>query len=95
MVDEHVSLHRNPRHDWNVVCTLPKAFRRSLLVNSRWQAEKSADDIFACLELATGNPEIRGTYTVLKRWYLHASAREPNPSRLDMAKVTGYYATLY
>ena len=78
-----------------MACTLTNAVRRSLLVDSRQQVQRSAEEIGACLELATGNPDIRGTYTVLKRWYLHASAREPNPSRLDMAKVTGYYATLY
>ena len=32
---------------------------------------------------------------MLRMWYLHASARAPNPSWVDMDKVTGYYAALY
>ena len=32
---------------------------------------------------------------MLKRWYRHASSRAPIPSRADMEKVMGDYATLY
>ena len=53
------------------------------------QAEKATEDIGSCLELAMGNTDLRGAYAALKRWYQHASARAPNPSRADMSRVTG------
>ena len=78
-----------------MVRTLTKSVRSFLLVDSRRQAEKAAEDIDACLEPATGNPELRGAHAFLKRWYRHASARAPNPSQADMDKVTENYAALY
>ena len=30
-----------------------------------------------------------------KKWYRHASAREPNPYRTDMEKARGDFQTLY
>ena len=94
LIDERASLSRNPRHNSNVAHNLAKAVRRSLLVDYRWLMENSAKEIRACLETMTGIPDIRGAYGVLKMWYRHVSTREPNPSRADMAKVTGDYATL-
>ena len=68
---------------------------RSLLVDSRWKLGKATEEIGACMETATGKPDLRGAYTFQKRWYHHASARAPNPSWEDMAKVTGDYIELY
>ena len=48
-----------------------------------------------CLEPSTVDTDLRRAYAVLKCWYLHASARAPNPSRAEMSKVTKDYATLY
>ena len=62
---------------------------------SRRRTNKTAEKIGACLEIATSNPDFSGSYMVLKRCYLHASARETNPSRADIAKVTGDSTTLY
>ena len=64
-------------------------------MGSRRRAEKAAEEIGACLEPATGSPELRGAYAVLKKWYRHTSTRAPNPSRADITKVTGYYAALH
>ena len=94
-VDERATLRHNPRHNRNVARKLAKAVHMSILVDYRQQVEKAAEYIGACLEAATGNPDLRGAYTVLKSWYCHASARAPKPSRVDMAKVTGDYAVLY
>ena len=78
----------------NVARNLNKAVRRSLLVESMCQTEKAAKEIEVCLEPATGSPELRGAYTVLKRWYRHTFARARNPSQADMVNVTRDYAAL-
>ena len=72
--------------------TLTKPVPRSLLVDSRQISEKDAEEIGACLEPATGNPDLQGSYTVLKLWY--RCARSPKPLQEDMAKVTGCYAVM-
>ena len=95
MIYECTNLCRNPRHTRNVAHTLKKAIHRSLLVNSRRQAEKAAEEIGACLEPEMGNPDLQGAHPVLKRWYRHMSTREPNPSQEDMVKVKEDYAMLY
>ena len=89
MIDESTYIYRNYRHNRNVVRKLAKAVRRSRLVDSRQRAEKSAEDIGTCLEPATGDTDLRGAYTVLKRWYRHASTSEKKTSWADMSKVTG------
>ena len=43
----------------------------------------------------TGDTDLCGTYSVIKHWYRHASARAPNPFRENMDKVTKDYYTLY
>ena len=67
----------------------------SLLDYSQHREENSAADIGVCLELSTGDMDLNRAYSFLKRWYLHTSARAPNPSQGNMAKVTKDYATLY
>ena len=42
-----------------------------------------------------GGVDPRGLFAMLKRWYRHASAWAPKPSRTDMEKVRGYFQTLY
>ena len=95
MVDERVDLCRNPQHNSNMTSTLIKSVQRFLLVDSMWQAEESALEIGASLELVAGSPSLRVAYTVLKSCYLQASMRKPNPSWLYMDKYTGDYAALY
>ena len=67
LIDEHAALRRNPRHNTNVARMLTTSIQRSLLVGSRRQAEKATEDIGTCLEPATGSPDLRGEYTVIKR----------------------------
>ena len=74
---------------------LTKTVQRSFLVDSRWREEKSAEETGACLEPVTVNPELRGVYTVLKRWYHHVSAREPNPLQEGIDKVKEDHALMY
>ena len=95
LIDGRAALRCNIQHNRNVVRTLTKVVWRYLLLDSRRQAEKATDYIGACLEPVTGNPDPIGTYAAPKRWYRHASMRALNPSRADMAKVTGDYAALY
>ena len=68
MVDNTASLRCNYRHNWNVARTLTKSVQRSLLVDSRRRAERTAEEIGTCLELMSGNLDLWGTYTVLKQW---------------------------
>ena len=39
--------------------------------------------------------DLRGAYSLLKFWYCHTYARDSNPFRADMAKVTKEYTTRY
>ena len=57
--------------------------------------EKAVEDDGACLEPMIGGPDLRGAHAVLKGWYHHTSAMALNPSRSDMAEVTGEYTVLY
>ena len=75
-------------------CKLTKAVQRSLLVDTRWRAKKAVEEIGTCLELAMGNPDLKGTYVVLKSWYRHAYKKRPTPSWADMTKVTWDCAAL-
>ena len=65
------------------------------MADSRRQVEEAATDIGACLEPFMGGADSRGAYTILKRWYRHASAGVPKPSRMDIEKVRGDFLTLY
>ena len=40
-------------------------------------------------------PDLKGDYSVLKRWYLHNLVLQLNPPRADLVEVFGYYDTLY
>ena len=68
---------------------LTKSIRRFLLVDSRKITERAAEEIGSCLDPASGTPQdLQGAYTILKRWYSHASARAPSPLWADMVKVS-------
>ena len=69
--------------------TLTKSVRKFLLVDSRRQADRDAEEIGACLEPTLGTLELWGAYTVLKWWYHYASARATSHLWVDMAKFTG------
>ena len=47
------------------------------------------------MEPSTGEADPHRVYTIMKRWYRHASVRAPNPYRTDMEKVRGDFQTLY
>ena len=66
LMDESSALLRNPWHNRKVVHTLTKTVWRSLLLDSRQQAEKAAEEIGAWLKLVTENSDLQGVYTVLK-----------------------------
>ena len=58
--------------------------------------EVYAEDIGACMEITQEiSPDIQVDYNIMKRWYLHASVSQPNPSWADPEKVSGEYAALY
>ena len=54
------------------------------------------EEIGTCLDTTQGtSPDIQGAYTILKRWYSHASARQPNSLWLNLEKVSWCNAALY
>ena len=54
------------------------------------------EDTCACLETPQDQPpELKGSYAIFKLCYFHASSRQPNPSREDLAKISGEYDVLY
>ena len=53
-----------------------------------------AEEIGLYLELSTEDMDLRGACAVLEKWYQYTSARAPNPSWVDMAKVAKDYTTL-
>ena len=65
------------------------------MADSRRRVEEAATDIRECLEPSTGGADSWGVYTILKRWYQHESAREPNHSQTDIEKFRGDFQTLY
>ena len=59
------------------------------------RAEEAASEIGECQEPSMEGSEPYGAYAILKRWYWHASARAPNPSRTNMDKDSGKFQTIY
>ena len=95
LIDKRADLQQNPRHGRNVARGLTRAVRRSLMADSRRQAEEAATDIGECMEPSTGEADPCRVYAILKYWYRHVSARDPNTSWTDMEKVRGDFQTLY
>ena len=67
IIDEHTTLCHNSNHNRSVAHPHTKFVRRYLLVDSRRQAERAAEEIGACLGTASVNLDPRGAYTVPKR----------------------------
>ena len=67
MISKCTSLCHNYHHNQNMVCTLTKTIRRSLIVDTRRRAERAVEEIRACLEPTLGKPDPWGAYTVLKQ----------------------------
>ena len=74
---------------------LTKAMQLSLLVESRILSKEAATEIRACLEKLAGETDPCRSYTILKRWYRHASVRVHIHSQTNMDKVRGDFRTLY
>ena len=95
LIGKRVSLQSKPLHLQNVARSFTKYAQKSLIEYYLRREDKKALEIGAYLELETGDTDLCGVYAVLKYWYQHMSARGTNPSRVNMAKVTKYHATLY
>ena len=61
------------------------------------RVEEAAKAIRECMDPSEGDTDPHGVYTMLKRWYLHVSARALNPSQTNMEKARGklIYPILY
>ena len=60
MIVDSTYIYRNYRHNRNVVRKLTKAFWRPLLVESRRQPERDAEEIGACTKPTLVNQNLRG-----------------------------------
>ena len=40
-------------------------------------------------------PDTKGECKILKRWYHHNLARQPNPSRVDLSDISRDYAAMF
>ena len=69
--------------------------RGYLIEDSWWRSEKAAEEIGEFCGTDTGDTNLHGAYADLNCQYRHASARAPNPSQSNMAKITKGYATIY
>ena len=93
LIDTRASLRRNKFHSRQQARLLTRQINQSLKEDRKARAEKAAQEIGACL--STDTPDLQGAWNIIKRWYRHASARQPNPSREDLHKVANDYAALY
>ena len=88
--------HRLPYHNWNVARTLKRSVQKALVVDNHHREDVVAEEIWACLKYPQGTPSyLQGDYSVLKRWHQQESGRQTHPSRNDLEKVSGDYASLY
>ena len=95
LIYKRAALRQNSRHSRNVARGITRSVRQSLMEEYRRRAEEEATEIGACLEPSMRGADPRGAYGIMRRWYRHASARDPKTSRTDMKKARGDFQTLY
>jgi hypothetical protein len=93
LIDSRASLRRDPHHSWQRTRALTRQIKASLKLDRAKRVEDAAAAIAACM--TPDNPDIQGAYTVLKRWYRHAAARPPKPSRENLNRVSANFHALY
>ena len=96
LIDERPALRLQPDHNWSVAHTLTSSVWRSLTEDSLCLSEVEEEYIGDCMDMTQGTfPDLQVAYIILKMCYRHALARQPNPSWVDLEKVSGDYAALY
>jgi hypothetical protein len=93
LMDTRAALCRNKHHSCQEAGRLTRQIKQNLKADWRRQAEDAAWAIGDCLH--TEEPDLQQAWNILKRWYRHATARQPQPSRADLVTVSTKYATLY
>ena len=54
------------------------------------------EEIGACMDNPQDQPpDLKGSYAILKKCYIHALEQQPKPSRSDIAKLSGDYVAFY
>ena len=86
LIDAGAALRRNPFHGQQQAQVLTCQIGSSLKVDRRRRAEVAATEIGQCL--GNEQPDLKGAFDILKRWYRHASSRPPKPSRQDLQKIS-------
>jgi hypothetical protein len=93
LIDTRAALRRNKHHSRQQARVLTGQIKQSLRLDWRRRAEDAAKAIGKCLH--TEEPDLQKAWNILKRWYRHATARQPHPSREDLVTVSTEYETLY
>jgi hypothetical protein len=93
LMDTRAALCRNKHHSRQEARRLTRQIKQSLKADWRHRAEDTARAIGDCLH--SEEPDLQQAWNILKRWYRHATARQPRPSRADLVTVSTEYATLY
>ena len=80
MIYKRTAIWYNPCLYSNMARALTKSVQRNLLEEYQWRTKREAAENRTLLEPSTGDTYLCGVYSVIKRWYRHASNREPYPS---------------
>ena len=93
LIDQRCSLRRNKFHNRATARQLTRQIKAGLKLDRKRRTEAAATQMANLL--AGEDPDLQGAYTVLKRWYKHATARQPKPSRENLESVAQQYRQLY
>jgi hypothetical protein len=93
LIDTRAALRRTKSHDRTRARQLTRQINYSLKQDRKRRTEKATEEIGTLLEGDT--PDLLGAFAILKRWYQHATAHQPKPSREDLLHVTNTFRTLY
>jgi hypothetical protein len=93
LIDTRAALRRNKHHSCQQARVLTQQINQSLKVDRKNRAEAASKEIQACLN--PEEPDLQGAWNIVKRWYRHATARQPHPAREDLHKVSNEYQALY
>ena len=75
---------------------MTRYFQKYIIVDYHRGVELETEDIVSYMEIPQDTPPyLQDAYTILKRWYRHALAQQPHPSREYLKKVSGDYAIIY
>ena len=91
LMDARTTLRRDPCHCRRRARTLTRQINAAIKADRHRRAATAAEEIGAHLN----NRDYQQAWNVCKRWYRHASARPPTPSRQDLTAISNNWRQLY